>query len=185
MNENNSEEKNKKFGYWRKVHEVAEMWSNIFNPEGEHRWMPKVVTYLPGFLFGLFAAPLYGLDEKRILKLEAEKNIEKLIAYIYMNRMGNRLWKKATEALVRLNKDSSSTLTELTKEKPDFKMKQAAVGAPKPIVSTPNLRASAAICLGRMGNKEALPALENMKNDPDETVREYAEAAIKNIKDIN
>lgn len=134
-----------------------------------------VITYL----LALIAAPLIGLDKKKIIRFEKEKSVYSLLEIVHSASTGN-IFTLACDAISRLGKLNTPLLEQaLFKE-------TCPIRSPfgNRIKSTENLRAGAAYCLGKLKqNSSAKALISALITEDDATVRIYMCSALGEIGD--
>lgn len=164
-----------KLTYWQRVREFANYWKAQFPDLG-------FISTINGYTLGLILGPFLALEEKRIFKLENNRDAQGLFLCIVNQNHFGQLWKKECQALARLETDAIPVLTDGLKLAPQIEYKLQLVGKPKQIATSPFVRYSAAYCLELLNNKDTLKNLEAAANDPDADVRTKIENVIKSIK---
>jgi len=130
------------------------------------------------YLFALIITPLIGIDRKRILKDEANKDVKHLFGFIHTGST-TELWQLACDAVVRIGPSTvPMLLLALNKETcPVINpagFKQA---------SNINIRAGAAYCLGKLKESSAINPLLAALDDSESVVRVFVCRALGEIGD--
>lgn len=131
-----------------------------------------------GYILAMIITPLIGVDKKRIMKYEEEKNATHLLGMIY-SPSTTKLWLLACDAVVRLGDSNVPLLLQaLDKEASPIKNPMGIK-----LASNSNLRAGAAYCLGKLKEQSAVNALILALDDNENDVRLCACQALGEIGD--
>lgn len=131
-----------------------------------------------GYILAIIFTPLIGIDKKRIVKYEGEKNVIHLLGMI-LTPSTSKLWLLACDAVVRLGNSNVPLLFQaLDKETCPIKNPMGFK-----IASNSNLRAGAAYCLGKLKEQSAVNALILALDDNENDVRMVAAQALGEIGD--
>ena len=162
-----------KLTYWQKVSEFANGYHHLQNL--------GLISLSAGYILGLFLGPFLAVDEKRIKKFEEKRDIVSLLNFMFTINRGY-LWEKACQAIARTGPESLPLLIKALNPESKLSYKTLS-GKELQYTSTPHIRASAAYCLGLIGDRSSLGPLEKFLNDKDIQVIKYVREAIEKIKE--